>query len=227
MGILFMTRPQPTRIAPATLNAMARRLARHLETCAAPVKQFMALQDNDPYKVLICTVLSARTRDQVTLPVSAALLAAAPDAAALRKLPLPAVEAIVHPCGFYRTKASHLKALAQRLGAVYADRVPDCLADLLTLPGVGRKTANLVLALGYAQAALSVDIHVHRISNRLGCVVTRTPEQTESALSAVVPKRLWRHWNPWLVALGQTICLPRQPRCPICPLEFCCAKRLG
>lgn len=205
---------------------IARRLADFFDKSDAPVTRLMVLQRNQPFNVLISAMLSARTRDQVTHPVATALLDVAPDPAALRALSPATLESIIRPCGFYREKARHLLALARRLPEAFHDRVPDRLEDLLTLPGIGRKTANLVLSLGYGQDAISVDIHVHRISNRLGLVATRRPEQTEQALRRVLPRRVWTLWNPWLVALGQRICLPRRPRCHECPVEAYCAKAL-
>ncbi len=206
-------------------HAIAEKLSRHFALCQAPVKRLMALQGKEPFRILICAVLSARTRDQITIPTATALLQVAPDAAALRALSPRELENIIRPCGCYRTKASKLSALAQRLGMCFNDRIPQRLADLLDLPGVGRKTANLVLSLGYGRKAISVDIHVHRISNRLGLTATRTPEQTEAALQKVISRRYWHLWNPWLVALGQTICMPRNPRCEHCPIRRLCDKR--
>lgn len=209
-----------------TLNGLFRRLANHIASSRTPVTEFMRLQGHDPYRVLVCTVLSARTRDQVTLKVADELLRLAPDPPALRALDSDRLQAIVRPCGFYRTKAAHLQTLARHLSDECHDRVPDSFAKLLQLPGVGPKTANLVLALGYRKATISVDIHVHRISNRLGLVETGAPETTENELKHILPRRVWSSWNPWLVALGQTVCLPRNPRCEICPIANDCLKRI-
>ncbi len=207
-----------------SLRAIARCLSRYFAECDAPVTRLMALQGNAPFSVLVSALLSARTRDQVTIPVATALLSVAPNPAALRAMPLGELESLIRPCGFFHDKAKHLVALAHCLQSDFSDRIPDRMQDLLTLPGIGRKTANLVLSLGYGKPAISVDIHVHRISNRLGLVNTRLPEQTENALRDILPRRIWSDWNPWLVALGQRICLPRQPLCRVCPIERYCEK---
>ncbi len=221
------SRPPCSPPARQLQRAIARCLADSFAEGDAPVNRLMTLQRNVPFAVLVSALLSARTRDQVTIPVATALLDVAPDPSALRAMSPAALESIIRPCGFYRDKARHLLALAHRLQSDFEDRVPDRIEDLLSLPGIGRKTANLVLSLGYGQPAISVDIHVHRISNRLGLVETQRPEQTEQALQRVLPRRTWSFWNPWLVALGQRICLPRQPRCDACPVKKYCEKKLG
>ncbi len=133
------------------------------------------------------------------------------------------IERLIYPVGFYRTKARHLKRLPGVLRERFGGRVPDTVEELTELPGVGRKTANLVVALGFGKPAICVDVHVHRITNRLGLVSTRTPLETEMELRRILPVRYWRTWNSYLVAFGQTRCTPRRPRCDGCPLAVWCA----
>ncbi len=215
---IVRNQPQTKR----TINTLARRLARFFAESDAPVTRLMALQRGMPYQVLVSALLSARTRDQITIPVARTLLKAAPTPAALRSMPLATLESMIRPCGFYHDKAMHLLALADRLHTDFNGHIPERMEELLTLPGIGRKTANLVLSLGCGKPAISVDIHVHRISNRMGLVSTQRPEQTEIALQNILPQRIWSDWNPWLVALGQRICLPRQPKCRLCPIQRVC-----
>lgn len=139
------------------------------------------------------------------------------------------IEALVYPVGFFRTKARLLPALGRMLAAEWGGRVPKSRDELLRLPGVGRKVANIVLSKGWGLPAIAVDTHVHRISNRLGLVTTRKPEETEVRLAELLPKRIWAEWNGLLVALGQTVCRPRLPNCPVCPVRPWCPQghRLG
>ncbi len=177
-----------------------------------------------PFRVLVSTVLSTRTQDPVTSAASDRLFLVAPDAAALARLRPGRVERLVYPVGFYRTKAKVLPRLAQMLLSRWGGRVPATLDELLELPGVGRKVANIVLARGFGIPAVAVDTHVHRISNRLGLVRTKSPEQTERRLAAVLPRRYWIEWNYLLVAHGQTVCRPRNPECRVCPISRRCRK---
>ncbi len=200
------------------------RDAKRLRT--APIFQMKRSRGNDPFPVLIATLLSSRTQDEVTVPAVERLLQVAPTPADLADLDEATIAQLIYPVGFYRTKARHLRQLARILIERYQGVVPDTREALMTLPGVGRKTANLVLSEAFHQPAICVDTHVHRIANRLGVVRTRTPEETERALMTKVPKSRWREINTLLVALGQTICVPRQPRCPECPVRDLC-ERVG
>lgn len=176
----------------------------------------------DPFHVLVSTVLSQRTRDPVTAQSSEAFLARYPTPEALADAPVDAIEALIRPVGFYRRKALQLKALAQALLDRHDGRVPDAYDALVALPQVGPKTANCVLVYGYGRARIPVDVHVWRITNRLGWVATKTPETTEAALARVVPKRHWRVLNELLVRFGQEICRPLRPRCEACSFTpFC------
>lgn len=207
-------RPAPRRHIPAIVRALRASFGRS----DAPVKRMPA---RGAFRILVATVLSTRTRDPVTAAAAGRLLAAAPDAAALARLPAARIERLIYPVGFYRTKARRLPALAL---AVARGGVPDTLAGLLELPGVGRKVANIVLAQAFGQAAIAVDTHVHRLSNRLGLVRTRTPAATESRLMAVLPRRYWREWNELLVAHGQTVCRPTRPECGACGISRWCRQ---
>jgi len=164
-----------------------------------------------------------RTKDQTTLDASRRLFAAAPDPAATRALTEEAVAALIFPVGFYKTKARQLKTIADLL-ARWNDEVPRTREELLELPGVGRKTANLTLNLAFGIDAICVDTHVHRISNRLGWIKTDTPEESETALEAVLPRRHWIEANELLVSFGQTTCQPVSPWCSKCPLTRDCPR---
>lgn len=178
----------------------------------------------DPFRILVSTVLSLRTKDKVTLEASQRLLEKAPTAAALLSLTEEEIQTLIYPVGFYRVKARNLKQIAFQLIERFQGEVPADRQLLLSLPGVGRKTANLVLNLGFGIPAICVDTHVHRISNRLGWVCTRTPEQTEYALMEVLPQPYWIPLNEVLVAYGQRVCTPQSPFCSTCPLEQECPK---
>jgi endonuclease III len=175
------------------------------------------------FQVLIGTILSQRTRDANTDRASAALFARYPTAATLARAPLPELERLIRPVGFYRTKARNIRDCARALLLETGGAVPDDLDALLSLPGVGRKTANCVRVFGFAAPAIPVDTHVHRIANRLGVVRTRTPEETERRLEQVVPREYWIPLNPLLVQHGQNLCRPRNPKCGECPVVRICA----
>ena len=199
-----------------------RILRSSVEKNILPSVSQVAHERKDPFRILISTMISLRTKDDVTLPASNRLLAKADSPAALADLSEQEIADLIYPAGFYKTKAKNIKRTALLLvkngGNVPADR-----EKLLELPGVGRKTANLVLNLGYGIDAICVDTHVHRISNRTGWVRTVTPEQTEYALMEVLPKRYWIEINELLVSFGQKICTPVSPFCSRCGLrnDFC------
>ena len=179
----------------------------------------------DPFQVLIATMLSAQTKDAVTHAASARLFRAARTPRTMAALPLARIRKLIYPVSFYRTKARHVKACCEQLMTRFGGRVPDRMDDLLTLPGVGRKTANLVLILSHASRDnICVDTHVHRIANRLGWVRTRTPEQTEQALYRAVARRWWPDVNLYLVTWGQNVCKPVYPRCGACVVSTLCPR---
>jgi len=203
-----------------------RGMARAITGLELPAVEKIAEEAReDAFRVLIATVLSARTQDATTAAASARLFRKAPTARRLAALPVPAIEKLIYPVSFYRTKARHVKAACEALLERFAGRVPGTMEALLTLPGVGRKTANLVLILGFkSQRNICVDIHVHRISNRLGWVQTTTPERTEQALYDRVPARWWSCINLYLVTWGQNVCRPTRPRCGDCAVAVRCPR---
>jgi endonuclease-3 len=178
----------------------------------------------DPFRILIGCLLSLRTRDETTGPAAARLFALADTPAAMLALTRRTIERTIYPVGFYRTKARVLHAVCRDLVERFDSRVPADLDALLTLPGVGRKTANLVVTFAFQLPGICVDTHVHRISNRLGFVRTATPEQTEWALRAKLPRRHWIALNDLLVAFGQNLCHPTSPRCSTCPVADLCLR---
>ncbi len=179
-----------------------------------------------PYHLLISCVISLRTRDEVTHVASQRLFEQAPDPEALASLDEISIAALIYPAGFYRTKARQLREIASQLVTEHGGHVPADRDQLLALPGVGRKTANLVLGLGFGIPAICVDTHVHRIPNRLGLVRTKTPEATERSLQRHLPQSLWIDINDLLVTFGQNQCHPTSPRCSTCPLTDLC-RRVG
>ena len=181
---------------------------------------------NDPWAVLVSTILSLRTKDQVTLETSKRLLAHAPDPDKLAALPEDHVAQLAYPAGFYRTKAANLKKIAAILLEQYNGNVPASLDELLALPGVGRKTANLVLIEAFNLPGICVDIHVHRISNRCGWLSSKTPIETEMILREILPGKFWKGFNALLVLYGQNLCRPVSPHCSRCVITSHC-KRVG
>lgn len=182
--------------------------------------------EKTPFRVLVGTLLSARTTDRTTAKVAAAIFAKWSTPEKLAFAPIWQIKAVIRPIGFYRTKARHVKALAQQLVNEFGGRVPNTIEELVRLPGVGRKTASCVLNYAFSKPAIAVDVHVHRISNRLGLAKTKTPEKTETELKQIYPQSQWRHVNNAFVLHGQNICLPRVPKCGICVLnELCPARR--
>lgn len=189
----------------------------------APVIALMAAQGKTPFCILIAAVLSARTRDEVTAAAAKRLFARADSPRALLGLSARRIERLIYPVGFYRDKARRIRGIAKELLERCDGRVPSRIEALLEFEGVGRKTANLVLSRAFGIPAVCVDTHVHRIANRLGYVRTRTPEQTESAIRATLPRKYWSRVNTVFVAFGQTICRPANPRCDDCPVRTDCA----
>ena len=184
----------------------------------------VAAERRDPFRVLIACLLSLRTKDETTGPAAARLFALADTPEAMRRLPAKRIERAIFPVGFYRTKARVLLGVCRDLLERFAGQVPDDIDRLLTLKGVGRKTANLVVTQGFNKPGICVDIHVHRISNRLGYVKTKNPTETETALRAQLPRRYWIGYNDLLVSFGQNICHPVSPRCSECPVRPRCAR---
>jgi len=181
---------------------------------------------HDPYQVLISCILSLRTKDKTTIQASQRLFKIASKPKSMLKLTVAKIKKLIYPVGFYRNKSRVILNLSKKLLKDYSGKVPGSLDALLALKGVGRKTANLVLGLGFAVPAICVDTHVHRISNRLGWVKTSSPEQSEFALQKIVPKREWIELNTILVTFGQNLCFPVSPFCSKCNVYGLC-KRIG
>lgn len=207
------------------IDEVVKILRKTYRSFKEPVVTLIA-QDNDPYKVLVSTILSLRTKDDVTHEASLRLFEKAPNIYDLNKLSEREISEIIYPVGFYKTKAKNLKKVAKIIIDKYSGKVPNNLEELLSLPNVGRKTANLVLAKGYNIPAICVDVHVHRISNRLGLVETKTPEETEFLLKSIIPKKYWIEFNDLLVPFGQNVCKPISPLCSKCPIYNYC-NRVG
>jgi endonuclease-3 len=202
-------------------------LRKQVQGLDVPWLENMVHQDTlhrDPFKVLISCILSLRTQDKTTGEASERLFRRAPDVKSLSGLPVNTIEKLIYPVGFYRVKAERIKALSSALIKKYDSKVPDEIDELLTLKGVGRKTANLVITLGYNKPGICVDTHVHRITNRWGYVKTKSPEQTEYALRAKLPLQYWLEINGLLVAFGQGICRPISPLCSGCDVQVFCSK---
>ncbi|MFP7753620.1 exodeoxyribonuclease III [Thermodesulfobacteriota bacterium B35] len=199
-------------------------LEQEVRNYQVPVVDLIAAQTRDPFRVLVATILSARTRDEVTAAAARRLFARAATPAELARLDEKSLEKIIYPVGFFRNKARYLAALPAVLNREFQGRVPDTVEALVRLPGVGRKTANLVVAVAFNKPAICVDTHVHRIMNIWGYVHTRTPLQTEMVLREKLPQRYWIRINSLLVAFGQEICRPQRPRCDRCPLAVICPR---
>jgi endonuclease-3 len=189
-----------------------------------PIVTLMAETYASPFRVLISCVLSLRTQDATTAQASHRLFAVADSPQALIKLSAKRLEKLIFPVGFYRTKAKNILEICRTLVDRYGGNVPDEIDELLKLKGVGRKTANLVVTLGYNKPGICVDTHVHRISNRWGYVKTSMPEKTEFALRARLPKKYWIEYNDLLVSFGQHLCRPISPMCSQCPVARYCDK---
>ncbi|NPV38953.1 Endonuclease III [Brevinematales bacterium NS] len=201
-------------------------LKSHYPTWQAPVVTFVAVSKGTPYQVLIATLLSLRTKDETTREATKRLFTRAHTPEKMLTLSEEEIARLIYPVGFYRMKAKRIKEITQILLEKYNGIVPDTIEELLTLPGVGRKTANLVITLGYHKPGICVDTHVHRISNRWDYVRTKTPEETEFALREKLPVSEWITYNDILVAFGQTICKPVSPLCKSrCPVNHLCPQR--
>jgi len=202
-----------------------RLLKKAFNRAKAPIIDLVAVQTRDPFRVLLGTILSARTKDACTAAACARLFSRVTTPEDLRSIPEEDLQRLIYPVGFFRAKTRHLKVLPGVLDAKFGGILPSTVEELCELPRVGRKTANLVVTLGFNKPAICVDVHVHRITNRLGLVHTKTPYETEMALRQILPVRYWITWNSYLVAFGQTRCFPRNPDCPDCPIAAYCELR--
>ncbi len=208
----------------AAVLDLATRLARFRDHSRVTTLTEVQHATRSPYHVLVACIISLRTKDAVTHAASRRLLRLADCPRALATLDETTIAEAIFPAGFYRTKARQLREIGGILEDRHSGRVPCDEGELLALPGVGRKTANLVLGLGFGVAAICVDTHVHRVSNRLGLVTTRTPEETEKTLQKLLPRELWIDINDLLVTFGQNRCHPTSPRCSDCPLTDICPR---
>ena len=208
------------------IPAVDRALKKEFIAHDSPIIELIEAQTHDPFCVLVGTILSARTKDQCTAGAVRRLFATARGKTFgpndLERLNETKIARLIYPVGFYRDKAHHLKALPAVLKEKFNGILPRTVEELCELPGVGRKTANLTVAVGFDLPAICVDVHVHRISNRLGLVRTKTPLETEMALRKLLPVKYWKTWNSHLVSFGQTRCGPVRPKCAGCPIrDFC------
>ncbi len=215
-----------SRPDPKSVDRVMRAIGRSIKGMELPaVEKISESQAEDPFQILIATLLSARTQDATTHAASTRLFKRARTPRTLARVPVREIEQLIYPVGFYRNKARHVKACCEKLVADFDGQVPSTMEDLVTLPGVGRKTANLVLIVGFKSLRnICVDVHVHRISNRLGWVRTTHPEETEQALYRAIPARWWPVINLYLVTWGQNVCRPVRPRCGDCPIARDCEK---
>lgn len=197
-----------------------------LKEAKQPLSDFVQLMENytDPFLVLISCILSLRTNDRTTYPATLRMLKLGKTPKDFSKVKASELEKAIYPVGFYKNKADQIIELSKILVEKYDSKVPDEIEELIKFRGVGRKTANLVLARGFNKPAICVDVHVHRIFNRIGYVKTKTPEETEFALRKKLPQKFWIEINTLLVTHGQNICKPSKPMCSICPIEKYCQK---
>jgi endonuclease-3 len=218
---------RPLRPLPERIDRALRTLSRKVEGLDLPaVEKISESQREDPFQILISTLLSARTQDATTLAASTRLFKRASTPRAMAKLRVSEIEKLIYPVSFYRNKAVFVRDAAKAIVDRFGGKVPPTMEELVTLPGVGRKTANLVLILAFkSEENICVDIHVHRLSNRLGWVRTRTPEETEQALYKTLKRRWWPVVNLYLVTWGQNVCRPVRPRCNQCAIVASCDRR--
>jgi len=208
----------------AEIDQIVRTLQRTGRQWNPTAVSAVAQDSRDPFQILISCLISLRTKDEVTAEASARLFRLARTPRILRRLSAARIARAIYPAGFYRTKAKTIRALCRTLLEKHGGKVPADLETLLTLKGVGRKTANLVVTVGFGKPGICVDTHVHRISNRLGIVRTKTPEQTEFALRQVLPRRHWIPYNDLLVTFGQNLCKPISPLCSTCTVNALCPR---
>lgn len=211
---------------PCEIHTVIAILREEYKNWQTPAVTIVAQCNGSPYKVLVSCIISLRTKDEVTALASARLFARAQTPEAMAEVSVDEISQLIYPAGFYRTKADQIVLLSRRLVDEYHGTVPDDIDELLEFKGVGRKTANLVMTLGFGKPGICVDTHVHRICNRFGYVATKTPEETERALRSQLPPEYWIEINDLLVAFGQNHCHPVSPHCSTCRLSDIC-DRIG
>jgi endonuclease-3 len=206
------------------INDIVKILKKELAVGSLPIVSHLAADQRDPFVILISTLLSLRTKDEVTELTTERLFRLASTPAEMLKIPEQKIATTIYPVGFYRVKARTIHHVCRELIERFDSRVPDNLEELLGIKGVGRKTANLVISLAYGKPGICVDTHVHRISNRLGYVKTKTPDETEFSLRAKLPRRHWIIYNTLMVAFGRRTCKPVSPLCSACPINLYCDR---
>ncbi len=206
------------------IHSIVKILKKELDLGEMPIVSHLAQSERDPFLILISTLLSLRTKDEVTAEATGRLFALVSTPEAMLKVPQAKIAKVIFPVGFYRNKAKTIHHTCRELIDRFGSKVPDNLDDLLSIKGVGRKTANLVVTLAYGKDGICVDTHVHRISNRLGYVATKSPDETEMALRDKLPRKHWIIYNTLLVAFGRKTCKPVSPLCSTCPLSRYCDR---
>jgi endonuclease III len=204
------------------IESVYRILSEEFKKNRTPIVDLIDVQTGDPFKVLVATILSARTKDEVTAVASRRLFERVKNLDGLDKITEEELSELIFPVGFYKVKARHLKLLPAAVRELFGGEIPQDVDELTKLPGVGRKTANLVVAVAFKKPAVCVDVHVHRIMNRLGYIDTKTPLETEMELRRTLPKRFWTTFNSYFVSFGQHTCFPVKPRCERCPIRKYC-----
>ena len=208
------------------IDAVISLLREEYRTWRKPAVTIIAECGHDPFKVLVSCIISLRTKDEVTALASARLFARADSPEKMQDVPVEEISRLIYPAGFYRNKAQQIRTISRQLAAEYSGVVPDQIDELLKFKGVGRKTANLVVTLGFGKPGICVDTHVHRICNRWGYVTTKTADETEQVLRGRLPPEYWIEINDLLVAFGQNHCHPVSPRCTTCRVAAFC-QRVG
>ncbi|HNX36833.1 MAG TPA: endonuclease III [Candidatus Cloacimonadota bacterium] len=208
------------------IDAIIAALGKHFLSVRTPIVDLVQAQTNDPFKVLVATILSARTKDETTAQAVTKLFRVVESPADLDQISDDELDSLIYQVGFHREKTKHLKQLPHALNTLFDGRIPHEIDDLIKLPGVGRKTANLVRSIAFGLPAICVDVHVHRICNRWGYVRTNTPFETEMELRRILPAKHWAVINSYVVAFGQSLCTPLNPKCSICPIQDHC-RRVG
>lgn len=200
------------------------KIIKNIKNANLPQTEFVKMMEEfkDPFKVLICCILSLRTNDKTTYPCSLRMLELGTKPSDFLTIDTDTLAKAIYPVGFYKNKAQQILEICNELVKKHNSKVPDTIEELVKFKGVGRKTANLVIAKGFCKPAICVDVHVHRISNRLGWVKTKTPDETEMELRKLIPKKYWLDLNTILVTFGQNICKPQRPLCNNCPIKDYC-----
>jgi endonuclease-3 len=206
------------------IGRIVQILKKNLKAWRLPIVTHLAEEKRGPYTILISTLLSLRTKDEVTAEASERLFSLAATPEEMLRVPEARIAQAIYPVGFYKTKAQTILRVSRDIIDRFAGRVPDTIEALISLKGVGRKTANLVVTLGYGKDGICVDTHVHRISNRLGYVKTKNPQATEFALREKLPRKYWQVYNTLMVAFGRHVCRPLSPLCSACPVYSCCDR---